>query len=174
MTHKDIRKADDICELKTRLIDMVKAQLTKGIEGIDAKELGEVMDMIKDLSEAEKCCHEAAYYEKVAKAMDEYEPDIPEEEIEHGDVRRSSRRYREMNARRMDRSHRYPDRDWSEDGEMSHGEMMGNPMDIRTMDPEHQLAHLQKDVEAMWKGATPENRKKLKDSLAKWASTLTL
>lgn len=187
MTHKekDVRKADEICELKGRLIDTVKAQLNKGIEGIDAKELGETMRMIKELSEAEKCCkeaekycHEAEYYEKINKAMDDYDPDdFDDEEMAHADMRRPApRRYRNMTGRRMGRT-RYPGDDWETRGDwdstMAHGDMIGNPMDIRTMDPEHQLMHLQKDVEAMWKDASPEYRKKLKENLSKWSTSLT-
>lgn len=92
---------------------------------------------------------EAEYYEKIGKAMDDYGA-----------------------ARPMPKTH-HKDWGYSEDETMEHGEMIGNPMDIRTMDPEHQLMHLQKDVEAMWKDASPEHRKKLKESLAKWSTSLT-
>lgn len=132
----------DICEIKKRLVEAVESQLDKGIENVSADELGTVVDMIKDLSEAE-------YYEKIGEAMDDYDADRPMSKPHH--------------------------KDWaySEGGYIEHGEMTPNPMDIRTMDPEHQLMHLQKDVEAMWKDASPEHRKKLKESLAKWSTSLT-
>ena len=49
-----------------KLAETTKVELDKGIENIDAKEMGEVADIIKDLAEAE-------YYAKISKAMDEAE-----------------------------------------------------------------------------------------------------
>lgn len=72
---------DDICELKKRLIKIVESELnTSSISSIDAKELGEVVDMIKDFAEAEKYCQEACYYQSIVEAMD----DAKEEERRMG------------------------------------------------------------------------------------------
>lgn len=49
-----------------KLTEVAKCELEKGIENVDTKEMGEVIDIIKDLSEAE-------YYAKISKAMDESE-----------------------------------------------------------------------------------------------------
>ena len=49
-----------------KLSEAAKCEIEKGIECIDAEEMGKVTDMIKDLSEAE-------YYAKISKAMDESE-----------------------------------------------------------------------------------------------------
>ena len=49
-----------------KLTKCAETELEKGIENINAEEMGEVTDMIKDLSEAE-------YYAKISKAMDESE-----------------------------------------------------------------------------------------------------
>ena len=49
-----------------RLSECAKCELDKGIEQIDTKEMGEVAEIIKELSEAE-------YYAKISKAMDEAE-----------------------------------------------------------------------------------------------------
>jgi hypothetical protein len=49
-----------------KLAEVAKCELDRGIENVDTKELGEVADIIKDLSEAE-------YYAKISKAMDESE-----------------------------------------------------------------------------------------------------
>ena len=68
--HESSASYKDICEAKTRLIKGVVEELNHGLEHIDAKELGEVTDMIKDLAEAEKLCQEACYYESVVDAMD--------------------------------------------------------------------------------------------------------
>lgn len=49
-----------------KLSECAKCELDKGIEQIDTKEMGEVAEIIKELSEAE-------YYAKISKAMDEAE-----------------------------------------------------------------------------------------------------
>lgn len=49
-----------------KLSECAKVQMDKGIENIDAKEMGEVAEIIKELAEAE-------YYAKISKAMDEAE-----------------------------------------------------------------------------------------------------
>lgn len=55
-----------IHEMIEKLTKCAEMELEKGVENIDAKEMGEVTDMIKDLCEAE-------YYAKISKAMDEAE-----------------------------------------------------------------------------------------------------
>lgn len=49
-----------------KLSEVAKCELEKGIENVDTKEMGEVAEIIKELSEAE-------YYAKISKAMDESE-----------------------------------------------------------------------------------------------------
>jgi hypothetical protein len=49
-----------------KLAETTKVELDKGIENVDTKEMGEVAEIIKELSEAE-------YYAKISKAMDEAE-----------------------------------------------------------------------------------------------------
>lgn len=63
-------KMAEICEMKNTLISSMKAYLTKGVDSVDTKEAGEVIDMIKDLAQAEKYCYEACYYKTVIEAMD--------------------------------------------------------------------------------------------------------
>nr|DAU21078.1 MAG TPA: hypothetical protein [Caudoviricetes sp.] len=54
-----MEKLKDLAEIKHDLIDAVKAELAQGIDKVDTAELGEVVDMIKDLASAEKDCIEA-------------------------------------------------------------------------------------------------------------------
>ena len=58
-----IKRIHDMMETLT---EVAKCEIDKGIECVDTKEMGEVIDIIKDLAEAE-------YYAKIAKAMDEAE-----------------------------------------------------------------------------------------------------
>ena len=43
-------------ELKEALISCVSTEISKGLENVNTHELGEVIDMIKDISEAEYYC----------------------------------------------------------------------------------------------------------------------
>lgn len=75
---KPIKK---ICE---KLMDSVNHELDKGVENVDAKELGEVIDMIKDLYEAKKGMYEACYYKQIMEAMEEHDFEDEEEIMEEG------------------------------------------------------------------------------------------
>lgn len=77
--HKSTEKYTDICEMKHRILDYVKGQIADGLEDTPSKVaiLGEYIDMIKDLAEAEKACYEACYYESVVEAMDEAKDEYP-------------------------------------------------------------------------------------------------
>jgi hypothetical protein len=55
-----------IHEMMEKLTKCAEMEFEKGVENINAEEMGEVTDMIKDLAEAE-------YYAKISKAMDESE-----------------------------------------------------------------------------------------------------
>jgi hypothetical protein len=58
-----IKRIHDMIEKLTKCAEM---EFEKGVENVDTKEMGEVVDIIKDLAEAE-------YYAKISKAMDESE-----------------------------------------------------------------------------------------------------
>lgn len=79
MNHKleDMKKDENlqaICDLKKDFIKIMESEVhSKGVNDLDAKECGEVVDMIKDLAEAEKYCMEACYYKKIICAMEDAE-----------------------------------------------------------------------------------------------------
>lgn len=68
-----MEKLKDLNEIKHKLIDAVKTELDSGIQNVDTAELGEVVDMIKDIASAEESCMEACYYEVVTEAMSDYD-----------------------------------------------------------------------------------------------------
>lgn len=55
-----------IHEMLEKLTKCAEMEFEKGVENVDTKEMGEVVDIIKDLAEAE-------YYAKISKAMDDAE-----------------------------------------------------------------------------------------------------
>lgn len=71
MDSKVMTELQDICRMKDTLMTWCNAEVSKGVDGANCKELGETIDMIKDLAEAKKSCLEACYYETVVTAMEE-------------------------------------------------------------------------------------------------------
>lgn len=62
-----------IGQYKTDIESCLTKELACGIDNSNIQQLGMVVDMLKDLSEAEKNCTEALYYKSIIKAMYDYE-----------------------------------------------------------------------------------------------------
>lgn len=62
----------DICEMRKKLIEWTKEAMSGSPNSVDTQELGEVVDMIKDIYQLEYYCAKTKYYESVTEAMDEY------------------------------------------------------------------------------------------------------
>lgn len=86
---KEMEPIKKMCE---PLEDAVKHELSKGIENIDAAELGAVIDMIKDLYEAKEKMVKACYYKQIMEAMEESE--YGEDYDEEGPIDDMRRGYR--------------------------------------------------------------------------------
>lgn len=80
---EEIKPIKELCE---KLVDVVKAETSKGIEQVDTKELGEAIDMIKDLAEAKEHTVKACYYKQIMGAMEdaEYGVDYDEDGVIKG------------------------------------------------------------------------------------------
>ena len=52
----------DLCNIKDRLVELTKEAIAYDIQCIDTHEMGEIIDMIKDLSQA-------IYYDSVVESM---------------------------------------------------------------------------------------------------------
>lgn len=63
--------SEELCELKDKLVCAAKGELERGIQNVNTHEMGEVIDMIKDLAEAEEKCWKACYYKHIVHAMEE-------------------------------------------------------------------------------------------------------
>lgn len=75
---EEIKALKELCE---KMSSIVKSEIDKGIENVDTKELGEAIDMIKDLAEAKEHTVKACYYKQIMSAMEdsEYGEDYDEE-----------------------------------------------------------------------------------------------
>lgn len=62
---------EKIYEIKNQLIQKIDKDIReRGIDRIDVMQLGELVDMVKDLAAAEESCWEASYYRSVSEAME--------------------------------------------------------------------------------------------------------
>ena len=81
----DVKRMHDMIE---KISECAKCEFDKGIECIDTQEMGEVVDMMKDLSEA-------MYYRTLTNAMNDFDPYETMEMFErYGDGRRHYDNYR--------------------------------------------------------------------------------
>ena len=194
--HKAAKKYEDMCELKDRILCYIEAQCSSGMTNNpqEIAILGEYVDMVKDLAEAEKSCQEACYYESVVEAMQDSG----------------------MNGRMGYNPSRMRDWDWDMDEadrrRMKKGEKPGDDHDAwgdgedREMDPRHGEAfnkfrsakrhytqtHSEADHQKMkqhandhlmetmatlheiWDDADPELKKRMKGDLTKFTTELTV
>ena len=59
-----------IYELKNQMIQRIEGDIQqRGIDRIDVNQMGELVDMVKDLAQAEASCMQAEYYKTVVEAM---------------------------------------------------------------------------------------------------------
>lgn len=77
--HKTMEKVENLCKMQSKLTEIMQSELAKDSKDICTEEAGEVVDMIKDLADAEKNCWKALYYKKACEAMEEGEekPELP-------------------------------------------------------------------------------------------------
>lgn len=72
---EETKPLSEICE---KLECAVKLELEKGIENVDTKELGEVIDMVKDLYEAKEKLIKSCHYKKIMEFMEKDEEEEKE------------------------------------------------------------------------------------------------
>lgn len=166
--------------MKTQLMDCVKGQLSH-LETVDAKELGEVVDMIKDIAETE-------YYCSIVKAMEEKEEPWRHEKREGKMYYPGSRGMHEdaphMSGVGGPAWHEYPMvpdfsmKDYREGRSgstrkmyMEHKELH-HPKEIKMKDLENYMHELSTDITEMISDASPEEKQLLKQKLTTLATKL--
>lgn len=68
---KDESKLNDLCEIKNTLIAALSSEINGDLKSVNTHEAGAVIDMIKDICEAERNYRESCYYKAVTDAMEE-------------------------------------------------------------------------------------------------------
>lgn len=162
----------DLAEMKERLISCVKSELEKGVENVNAIELGEVVDMIKDLAQCEKYCWEAEYYQTVVEAMEDDEE--PEYESRMGYTRTGrTSRMRKKGDVRFSRPYRdqepYIDA-YFDDPEFRSNMRMG--YDHHKTDAE-KITDTMTTIRDIWKHADPELKQRMKTDFSNLLGEMT-
>lgn len=196
--HEMKEKLHDICEMKKRVIDWAKMEIEDGLSE-DPQHImmfGEIVDMIKDLAEAEKSCHEACYYESVVEAMDEYggNPRMGFKPGRNAEGQYTSRGgYSDMNNRS---DWRMPEhQEWARPGkeDMDYDERYGKPFnefrkakrhytkthapEDKEMMKEHANEHMMETmttIREIYDNADPELKKRMKADLSKLVGEMTV
>lgn len=135
-----------VSKMRDQLIELASQQLAQGADKVDAREMGMVVDMIKDLCCAEKDAAEADYYESVVDAMDE------------------------PYGRRGYEPSKMPRAGYDSDGRMGYANQYGsnwpaNPKNRRRMRRRGYSDESIENLRAMMEDADPDRRKQLKQDL---------
>lgn len=160
--------------LRDQLAATAYSAMASGAENVDTHEMGEVVDMIKDIAEYERNHYQACYYKSVVNAM-KY----------NGNDRRGY-----MPVTNTDDDIWYNDRardrygvDWNDDygrhynqykSAKRHYTETHDMMDKDQM-TEHAKEHLNTmmdSVREMWRDADPELRQKIKDDMTRLTNEL--
>lgn len=91
--HEMKAKMKDLECTKEKLMCWLKEEFEHGKEMVNTHEAGQVVDMIKDLAEAEEKCWKACYYMSIVKAMKEEEEEDDEERRGYDNYRYASGRF---------------------------------------------------------------------------------
>ena len=134
-----------------------------GLEQCDPQVMGEVTDMVKDLTEAEKNIHEAKYYEECTEQLGDsfmhIQPYPHRPTNVEKDISEYQRKMRDTGRRdRMDRD------GWDRD--IQHGD--------EPMTSEDRFDRMMDDAKMAWKSANPELRRRMKSDLTKLVGEMTV
>lgn len=105
---KDFKeKYEKVCGIKDKALCLVETQMNGNLENVDAKELGEVMDIAKDGAELMMYCAQAEYYHKVVEAMEEGSSEEKSYYLNKYNPEYDGKFYTPMYARQRDSRGRY-------------------------------------------------------------------
>lgn len=192
-----MEKVYDICRIKDSAICWMQTAIGQGMECLDAKEVGEVADIIKDMCEAEKYVMESEYYKKVTEAMDS-ESEKPEWMESMGYTPRAGRnRMGRFTTGHMPTSYGYTppykpyidqepyinsylngvDKRWYTDSKDMHRPEMADGWYMKPEDGKYTSSHLDRMIDSMtemWDDSDPELRKKIKKELTDLVAKMTV
>ena len=196
--HEIKAKVEQLGNLKTMLMDAMAAQMANGVQCVDTCEAGQVVDMIKDLAEAEEKCWKACYYQKIVEAMHEakedqeammrlqmmsmnpevgrmgYTPGMKPYEHMMNDMRTGANKWTrgEMSDIRRDGQHEY-DKNRVDYGRHMDGHMANQRMGYDgEMPKEETVHHALETMRDIWKEADVRLKDKMKNEFLKLAKEM--
>ena len=148
---------EKICCIKEKLVEHINGYISMcGLEQCDPKVMGEITDMIKDLTEAEKNIHEAKYYEECTEYLGDSFMHIQPYPHRPSNVEKDISEYKRKMKETGRRDHM--DRDgWDRD--IQHGD--------EPMTSEERFDRMMSDAKMAWKSANPDLRRRMKSDLTK-------
>lgn len=172
------KKMEDLTDIKNKLIQWMKSEIDKdgapsSLEEI--KVMGEVVDMVKDIAEAEEKCWKACYYKEIVCAMDDERGDMGGERMGYNPRRYASGRYAPSGRGHMgyvpgmpsDHTAYSPYERYKD--ARRHYTETHTPEDKRRME-QHADEHIHKATESIkdiWRDADPEMKTRLKSQMTK-------
>lgn len=173
--HEEVEsKMRELSEIKERLVSDVRSMVvSKGLPSQHVKECGEIVDMIKDLAEAEEKCWKACYYKTVIKAMEDTDDKWNDEGMgynTHHSARTgrftSGRGSRGMGFRPMDDEDRYVHEYLNNPSEFRHRMMGYNPSNRNDMNEgEERYGHAYRKYQDAKRGYTQTNSPEYRDQM---------
>lgn len=153
-----------ICCIKEKLVEHLNGYISMcGLEQCDPQVMGEVTDMVKDLTEAEKNIHEAKYYEECTEQLGDSFMHIQPYPHRPTNVEKDISEYKRKMKETGHRDHM--DRDgWDRD--IQHGD--------EPMTSEERFDRMMDDAKMAWKSANPELRRRMKSDLTKLVGEMTV
>ena len=149
--------------MKDHLVSLVDNQLSH-VETADTKELGDAIDMIKDLAET-------MYYCTITEAMHERKQEPEREHRYYVPMRDIDKRYGRMYYDPEMRDYREGRSSMSRKTYMESKELH-HPTEKKMKDLEHYLHELSEDITEMIHGATPEEKQLLQNKISTLATKI--
>lgn len=151
-----------IKQMKDKLIKEAQNRM-ENLDGGSIEQMGQIVDMIKDLSEAEKACLEAEYYDTVIDAMD------GEADARYGYDGQGGQGSRGSSGGRQGYREPYMMESDGEGGRMGYknqyGNFPANPKNRRRMRRRGYTEESIENLRQMMEEADPERKRQLKQDL---------
>lgn len=182
----EMEHMETLCSLYATLLNAANSEASGNLSSVDTQELGEVIDMVKDLAEAKKDCYKACYYKTVIEAMenDSGEYDIrgyhpllyyPDEDSQEEMERRYRFGYHDEHYPVMNDDPRYG-RAYNEyRNSRKHYTETHSTSDKEDMD-RHMTEHISDTiatVSEMYRSADPDIKKRIKSDFTKLVADMT-
>lgn len=159
-----------MCNLKDILIQKACEQ---NLDTVDAKEMGEVVDMIKDIAEYERNHYEACYYKSVVNAMDRYGNDragyVDVDPIKMDRFDKLENPYWDGKRDKYDNYDKY-DKAYNEYKTTRRHYTESHSQEDKAMMNQHANEHINTIVETVkdiWNDADPNLRQQMRDKMSK-------